>query len=57
MGFYITRYRGRKLVYHPGVMDDFAGLISFMPEENMGMIVLSNLWGEPGTGPGELYGL
>jgi CubicO group peptidase (beta-lactamase class C family) len=45
LGSYLTRYRGRRLVYHPGVIDGFAGLISFMPDQQIGMIVLSNLSG------------
>ncbi len=45
MGFYVTRYRGRKLVFHPGVIDGYAGMISFMPGEGLGMIVLTNLSG------------
>ena len=45
MGFYVTRYRGRKLVFHPGVIDGYAGMISFMPGEGLGLIVLTNLSG------------
>jgi hypothetical protein len=45
MGFYVSRYRGRKLVYHPGVIDGYAGMISFMPDDGLGMIVLTNLSG------------
>jgi CubicO group peptidase (beta-lactamase class C family) len=45
MGFYVSRYRGRKLVYHPGVIDGYAAMISFMPDDGLGMIVLTNLSG------------
>lgn len=45
LGFYVTTYRGRRLVYHPGVIDGYSGMISFMPDDGLGMIVLSNLSG------------
>lgn len=45
LGFYVTTYRSRRLVYHPGVIDGYAGVISFMPDEGLGMIVMSNLSG------------
>lgn len=45
LGFYVTRYRGRRLVYHPGVIDGYAGMISFLPDDGLGMIVMSNLSG------------
>ncbi len=44
-GFYATTYRGRRMLYHPGVIDGYAGLISLMPERRLGIIVLSNLSG------------
>lgn len=46
MGFFITTYRGRKLVHHGGGIDGFISLLSFMPREKLGMIVLTNLSGE-----------
>ena len=45
MGFYTTTYRGRRLVYHPGFIDGYGGMISFMPDDGVGAIVLSNLSG------------
>lgn len=45
MGFYVTTYRGRRLIYHPGVIDGYGGMISFMPREGLGAIVLTNLSG------------
>jgi len=44
-GFYATTYRGRRMLYHPGVIDGYAGLISLLPEHRLGIIVLSNLSG------------
>lgn len=48
MGFYVTTYRGRKLVYHPGVIDGYAALIAILPETGFGIIVLTN---RSGTNP------
>ena len=45
MGFYVATYRGHRLIYHPGVIDGYAGLISLMPDDGLGMIVMSNLSG------------
>jgi len=45
MGLFITTYRGRKLVHHGGGIDGFISLLSFMPNEKLGMIVLTNLSG------------
>jgi CubicO group peptidase (beta-lactamase class C family) len=45
MGFFVTTYRGHKLVHHGGGIDGFISLLSFMPRERLGMIVLTNLSG------------
>ncbi len=42
MGFYLTRYRGRKLAYHPGVIDGYAALIAILPQSGFGIVVLTN---------------
>ncbi len=42
MGFYLTLYRARQLVYHPGVIDGYAALIAILPETGFGVIVLTN---------------
>ena len=45
MAFYVTTYRGRTLVYHPGVIDGYSAMFSFLPEAGLGIIVLTNLSG------------
>jgi CubicO group peptidase (beta-lactamase class C family) len=45
MGLFVTTYRGRKLVHHGGGIDGFISLLSFMPRERVGMIVLTNMTG------------
>lgn len=45
MGFFVTTYRGRKFVYHPGVIDGYKAVLSFMPDDGLGVVVMSNLSG------------
>jgi len=45
MGFMVTTYRGYVLVHHGGGIDGFISLLSFMPREGIGMIVLTNATG------------
>lgn len=42
MGFFLTTYRGHYLVHHGGNIDGFTALVTFMPRENIGMVILSN---------------
>ncbi len=42
MGFFLTSYRGHFLVHHGGNIDGFTALVTFMPQENLGMVILSN---------------
>ena len=45
MGFYLTSYGGQRLARHPGVIDGYAALMSFMPDRGLGVVVLTNLSG------------
>ncbi len=47
MGWGIGSYRGHLLIDHGGGIDGFSALTSFMPQENIGVVVLSNLDGVP----------
>jgi len=47
MGFFVTTYQGHKLVDHGGNIDGFSALVSFMPKDNMGMVILTNANGSP----------
>ncbi len=47
MGWLINTYRGRKVVSHGGGIDGFTALVSFMPVEKLGMVILTNLGGNP----------
>lgn len=43
LGFFVSTYRGHKLVEHSGGIDGFTALLSFLPRKKMGIIVLTNL--------------
>ncbi|HLY60386.1 MAG TPA: serine hydrolase [Terriglobia bacterium] len=43
MGLGASDYRGHKFVSHGGAIDGFTAQLSFMPQDNIGVIVLANL--------------
>ena len=43
LAWFIDIFRGRKLVHHGGNIDGFSSLVGFLPEENIGVVLLSNL--------------
>lgn len=45
MGWFLTSYRGHTILHHGGNIDGFSAMVSFMPRDNMGLIVLTNLNG------------
>lgn len=47
LGLGVSTYRGRKLVSHTGGIDGFISAMSWLPEERIGIMVLSNLSGTP----------
>jgi CubicO group peptidase (beta-lactamase class C family) len=47
MGWSISAYRGHLLLAHGGGIDGFIALVSFMPRENTGMVIFTNLNGNP----------
>lgn len=49
MGLYLGSYRGHKLARHPGVIDGYGALMSFMPAEKLAVMVLTN---KSGGNPG-----
>ncbi|MBC6971559.1 serine hydrolase [Bacillus sp. Xin] len=42
LGWFISAYRGYKVVHHGGSTDGFSALVSFIPQENMGLVILTN---------------
>jgi len=47
MGWMITPYRGHLLLAHGGGIDGFTALVSFMPRDNMGVVIMTNMSGTP----------
>lgn len=43
MGWFIEPYRGHHCLHHGGNIDGFSALVSFLPEEKIGVVVLTNL--------------
>ncbi|MVX66751.1 serine hydrolase [Clostridium chromiireducens] len=43
LGWSIESYRGRKHVNHGGNIDGFCSYTSFLPDENIGVVILTNL--------------
>lgn len=42
IGWLVLSYRGHYLISHDGVSDGFTSLVAMLPNENMGVIILSN---------------
>ena len=49
MGWFLDAYRGYLHVHHGGVLYGFSSQVSFLPSENVGVVVLANLNGTPLT--------
>ncbi len=45
LGLEIARYRGHPLVRHPGVIDGYAAILAVLPDDNKGVVVLSDMSG------------
>ena len=43
LGWFLQDYRGRKILHHAGVVDGMRALVGMIPEEGLGVVVLSNL--------------
>lgn len=47
MGWFIQPYRGHPMIHHGGNIDGFSALVSFMPRDDLGLVILTNLNGTP----------
>jgi CubicO group peptidase (beta-lactamase class C family) len=45
LGWFLSDYRGRKVVEHGGAIDGMRAQVALIPEEKLGLVVLSNLNG------------
>jgi len=43
LGWFIQPYRGYNMIHHGGNIDGFSALVSFMPEEKLGIVILTNM--------------
>ena len=50
MGWGITSYRGHLMLSHGGGIDGFTARVTFMPRDNIGMVILTNMGGNPVPG-------
>jgi CubicO group peptidase (beta-lactamase class C family) len=55
MGFFITTYRGHIAVSHGGAIDGFTALLAFLPRDNIGVVILTNLSADKNPLPNILY--
>jgi CubicO group peptidase (beta-lactamase class C family) len=42
MGWFLSDYHGRKVISHDGGLDGMVSRVGMMPEENMGVVILTN---------------
>jgi CubicO group peptidase (beta-lactamase class C family) len=47
LGWFIESYRGYRLIRHSGNLSGFSAYLSFMPEKEMGLVMLSNVGSSP----------
>ncbi len=47
MGWFVEPYRGYNLIHHGGNIDGFTTLVTMMPEERIGIVILTNMNGTP----------
>ena len=45
MGWFLSDYRGKKLVEHGGAIDGMRAAVAMIPEENLGVVILTNMNG------------
>ncbi len=45
LGWFLSDYRGKKLVEHGGSIDGMRALVAMLPEEKLGVVILTNLSG------------
>jgi CubicO group peptidase (beta-lactamase class C family) len=47
LGWFLREWQGRKVVEHGGNIDGFNALVALMPEERLGVVMLSNVTASP----------
>jgi CubicO group peptidase (beta-lactamase class C family) len=54
LGWFLHDYRGRKIVQHGGNIDGMSALVAMIPEEKLGLVILTNMNGS-GMGTALMY--
>lgn len=47
MGWFVVPYRGYTLIHHGGNIDGFSTMVAFVPQEKIGIVVLTNIDSRP----------
>ena len=47
LGWFLSDYRGRKVVEHGGAIDGMRAQVALLPEEKLGVVILTNMNGTP----------
>jgi CubicO group peptidase (beta-lactamase class C family) len=55
MAFLISTYRGHKVVNHGGAIDGFTAVLAFLPQDQIGVVILTNLSSSKNPLPAILY--
>lgn len=45
MGWFVDAYRGQRRLHHGGNIDGFSAMVTFLPEQEVGVVVLTNMNG------------
>lgn len=45
LGWFVQEYKGKKVIQHGGNIDGFNSMVAFMPDENLGFVMLTNVSG------------
>lgn len=51
LGWFLSDYKGRKLVEHGGAIDGMRAQVAMVPEEKLGLVILTNMNGTAISGP------
>jgi CubicO group peptidase (beta-lactamase class C family) len=50
LGWFVEPYRGHDMIHHGGNIDGFSSMFSLMPQDGIGVVVLTNMDGTPVRG-------
>src|SRR5436305_147636 len=47
LGWFLGSWQGHKTIFHAGNIDGFNAMVAFLPDENLGLVMLSNVSDSP----------